>query len=95
MAIAPGQFDRHDRCGTPLSLAAVSLPSHDATAVSTTPRAISPPPSDSTAGSAPASSEPPRPLSAGDDDPVLCDHCGRTAANGISCIGMCVADSGY
>lgn len=28
-------------------------------------------------------------------DPVLCDHCGRTATNGISCIGMCVADSGY
>jgi len=28
-------------------------------------------------------------------DPVLCDHCGRTAGNGISCIGACVADSGY
>jgi len=28
-------------------------------------------------------------------DPVLCDHCGRTASNGISCIGACVADSGY
>jgi hypothetical protein len=26
---------------------------------------------------------------------VLCGHCGRTASNGISCIGMCVADSGY
>jgi hypothetical protein len=28
-------------------------------------------------------------------NPVLCDHCGRTASNGISCQGMCVADSGY
>lgn len=28
-------------------------------------------------------------------DPVLCGHCGRTASNGLSCIGMCVADSGY
>ncbi|MEB3275511.1 MAG: hypothetical protein VKM92_00975 [Cyanobacteriota bacterium] len=28
-------------------------------------------------------------------DPVLCNHCGRTASNGISCIGACVADSGY
>jgi hypothetical protein len=28
-------------------------------------------------------------------DPVLCGHCGRTARNGLSCIGMCVADSGY
>jgi hypothetical protein len=28
-------------------------------------------------------------------EPVLCGHCGRTASNGISCIGACVADSGY
>ncbi len=28
-------------------------------------------------------------------DPVLCVHCGRTANNGISCQGSCVADSGY
>ncbi len=28
-------------------------------------------------------------------DPVLCGHCGRTASNGISCQGICVADSGY
>jgi hypothetical protein len=28
-------------------------------------------------------------------DPVLCRHCGRTARNGISCQGICVADSGY
>ncbi|TCD56012.1 hypothetical protein CWE17_10535 [Synechococcus sp. BS56D] len=26
---------------------------------------------------------------------VLCDHCGRTAENGIRCLGMCVADSDY
>ncbi len=32
--------------------------------------------------------EPPR-------EPVLCQHCGRTASNGISCQGSCVADSGY
>ncbi len=28
-------------------------------------------------------------------EPVLCSHCGRTASNGISCQGICVADSGY
>lgn len=28
-------------------------------------------------------------------EPILCNHCGRTASNGISCIGACVADSGY
>jgi hypothetical protein len=26
---------------------------------------------------------------------ILCNHCGRTATNGISCEGYCVADSGY
>ena len=26
---------------------------------------------------------------------VLCDHCGRTASNGIRCLGICVADSDY
>ncbi|MEB3325740.1 MAG: hypothetical protein VKM17_10465 [Cyanobacteriota bacterium] len=30
-----------------------------------------------------------------DPDPILCGHCGRTARNGMSCQGMCVADSGY
>ena len=29
------------------------------------------------------------------EEPVLCRHCGRTASNGISCEGACVADSGY
>jgi hypothetical protein len=28
-------------------------------------------------------------------EPILCRHCGRTASNGISCQGHCVADSGY
>ena len=28
-------------------------------------------------------------------EPILCRHCGRTASNGISCEGACVADSGY
>ncbi|MCP9846094.1 MULTISPECIES: hypothetical protein [unclassified Synechococcus] len=28
-------------------------------------------------------------------EPVLCQHCGRTASNGIACQGSCVADSGY
>ncbi|WP_371811718.1 hypothetical protein [Synechococcus sp. LA31] len=37
----------------------------------------------------PALTPPPAP------DPVLCGHCGRTASNGLVCIGMCVADSGY
>ena len=26
---------------------------------------------------------------------VLCNHCGRTASNGIRCLGMCVADNDY
>ena len=26
---------------------------------------------------------------------VLCNHCGRTANNGIKCIGRCVADNEY
>jgi len=30
-----------------------------------------------------------------DADPILCRHCGRTANNGVSCEGSCVADSGY
>ncbi|MFM7635410.1 MAG: hypothetical protein ACKO7Z_07500 [Cyanobacteriota bacterium] len=33
--------------------------------------------------------------SSAESDPVLCHHCGRTANNGISCEGYCVADSGY
>ncbi len=33
--------------------------------------------------------------SAAAEERVLCSHCGRTASNGISCIGMCVADSDY
>ena len=28
-------------------------------------------------------------------DPILCNHCKRTAANGVRCLGMCVADNDY
>jgi hypothetical protein len=35
------------------------------------------------------------PSSLGQSEPILCRHCGRTASNGISCEGYCVADSGY
>ena len=28
-------------------------------------------------------------------DVVLCNHCKRTASNGIRCLGMCVADNDY
>ena len=28
-------------------------------------------------------------------DPILCNHCKRTASNGIRCLGMCVEDNDY
>ena len=28
-------------------------------------------------------------------DPILCNHCSRTASNGVRCLGMCVADNDY
>ena len=28
-------------------------------------------------------------------DHILCNHCKRTASNGIRCLGMCVADNDY
>ena len=28
-------------------------------------------------------------------DPILCNHCKRTASNNIRCLGMCVADNDY
>ena len=28
-------------------------------------------------------------------DPILCNHCKRTASNGVRCVGMCVADYDY
>jgi hypothetical protein len=37
----------------------------------------------------------PCPVPTAPPEPVLCQHCGRTASNGISCEGACVADSGY
>ena len=30
-----------------------------------------------------------------EDDPILCDHCLRTASNGIRCMGICVSDNEY
>ena len=32
---------------------------------------------------------------ASEEDPILCNHCKRTASNGIRCLGMCVADNDY
>ena len=32
---------------------------------------------------------------ASDKDPILCNHCKRTASNGVRCLGMCVADNDY
>ncbi len=29
------------------------------------------------------------------EEPTLCNHCKRTASNGVRCLGMCVADSDY
>ena len=29
------------------------------------------------------------------NDPILCNHCQRTASNGVRCLGMCVADNDY
>ncbi|MBM5821927.1 MAG: hypothetical protein FJ082_05520 [Cyanobacteria bacterium K_Offshore_surface_m2_011] len=59
----------------------------------TNPAALGPAPSPARPAPAPAASTgtPPGPAA----DPVLCQHCGRTATNGISCQGICVADSGY
>jgi hypothetical protein len=99
MAIAPEWFDRHDRCGQPPSLAAVSLPSPNASAAA--PALASASELESRPSQAPslpgtAAGTMPATAAAGESlDPVLCQHCGRTAGNGISCIGMCVADSGY
>ena len=29
------------------------------------------------------------------EDKILCEHCKRTASNGVRCLGMCVADNDY
>ena len=34
-------------------------------------------------------------LSIKDEDPILCNHCLRTASNGIRCMGICVSDNEY
>ena len=28
-------------------------------------------------------------------DTILCNHCKRTASNGVRCLGMCVSDNDY
>ena len=48
-----------------------------------------------TPGGAPAAGTQPAVAVAAEREPILCGHCGRTASNGISCQGICVADSGY
>ena len=30
-----------------------------------------------------------------ENEVILCNHCQRTATNGIRCLGMCVADNDY
>ena len=30
-----------------------------------------------------------------EEDSILCNHCKRTASNGVRCLGMCVADNDY
>ena len=30
-----------------------------------------------------------------DEEKILCNHCKRTASNGIRCLGICVADNEY
>ena len=33
--------------------------------------------------------------SKGQQEKVLCNHCGRTSSNGIRCLCICVADNEY
>ena len=33
--------------------------------------------------------------SSSNNDVILCNHCKRTANNGIRCLGVCVADNDY
>ena len=47
------------------------------------------------ASSAASAAEPAKPVSSPSEEKVLCQHCRRTASNGIRCLGMCVADSEY
>ena len=30
-----------------------------------------------------------------ENEKILCNHCKRTASNGVRCLGMCVADNDY
>ncbi|MEB3256538.1 MAG: hypothetical protein VKJ05_09155 [Synechococcaceae cyanobacterium] len=55
----------------------------------------SPIPPSAPAGAPLAEPDPPAIAAPPVAEPVLCGHCGRTAGNGLVCIGACVADSGY
>ena len=30
-----------------------------------------------------------------EEEKILCNHCKRTASNGVRCLGICVADNDY
>ena len=34
-------------------------------------------------------------LASQEKEKILCNHCKRTASNGIRCLGICVADNDY
>ena len=34
-------------------------------------------------------------INTSEKNPILCNHCKRTASNGVRCLGMCVADNDY
>tara|TARA_Y100000589_G_C26953709_1_gene547569 strand:- start:498 stop:665 length:168 start_codon:yes stop_codon:yes gene_type:complete len=35
------------------------------------------------------------PMKVKNEEKILCNHCLRTASNGIRCLGICVADNDY
>jgi hypothetical protein len=85
----PARFTFHrDRPGPP--------PTTPAPTVLTRPTPADLPLCEAASGAAPSDAASAETGSSGTaDGPVLCNHCGRTASNGLVCIGMCVADSGY
>jgi len=48
-----------------------------------------------TANSMPKANPAPSESTDPSEERILCQHCRRTASNGIRCLGMCVADSDY
>ena len=48
-----------------------------------------------TAPSSPRAHSTPSESTEPSEERILCQHCQRTASNGIRCLGMCVADSDY